>query len=62
MKHCPGEGCQNTIPHSQELCSGCTLRERQADAALSLWASQGLKAMEVYLGWWALFEQRYGPN
>lgn len=62
MRRCPGEGCQNTIPSSQPLCSGCTLRARQEEAAFALWVNNGFKAMETYLGWWALFESRYGPN
>jgi hypothetical protein len=32
------------------------------DAAVSLYANEGMRALYVYLTRWAAFEERYGPN
>ena len=61
-KVCDGEGCTRPVPFSDALCGDCALRAAKEDSALSLYAHEGLRDLEHYLGRWAEFEARYGPN
>ena len=62
MKRCPTEGCNNTIGPGQEMCAGCAVKEARQEAAFALYINDGIRHLGEYLGWWALFEARYGPN
>ena len=61
-KVCEGDGCTTEIPISDVLCGHCAIRATNEEHAQSVYASDGIVALEHYLERWADFEAQYGPN
>jgi hypothetical protein len=61
-KVCEGEGCTTEIPLCDSLCGHCAIRAANEESARCAYASEGIAALERYLGRWAAFEAQYGPN
>jgi len=59
MGACPG--CGKPIGYLSQVCGDCASAEAhkkaREEAALNLWASNGLRALKEYLASWAAFDE-----
>lgn len=55
----PCPGCGKPIGYLSKVCGDCASaeahRNAREEAALNLWVSQGVRALEQYLAGWAAF-------